>query len=111
MKFTPEGKEMIENIIKENGAECLAIFLEEQEDGSVAINLNIGKKEEFDRIVKIDGLDVALDEETENALEDATFKKDGDELAIEIGHCCCGEHHHEEGECCCDDDCCCKDKE
>ncbi len=117
MKFTKEFKELIEKILKENEASAIEIFLEEAEDQSVAINIGLLSEDEaIGRTKMVDGVPVVIDEETENAIGDATFSAKDDEVTIELEHCCCEEddgechHHHHENECCCDDDdCCCKE--
>jgi 6-phosphogluconate dehydrogenase (NAD) len=114
MKFTNECKTLLEKILKENEVDCVEIVLTEGENGDIDINLGIVDSKECERVVEIDGVKVAIDEDTHAALIDAIFSADGDELTIgfeEHEGCCCGGHGHHEGECCCGEEgeegCCC----
>lgn len=111
MKFTETFKKLLTDMMKENECDCIKIYLEENEDHSMDINIGLLKKDEANNPIDIDGICVEVDEETASALQDATFSADGDQVTIDLGECGCGHHHHHhhEGECCCgDDDCCCK---
>lgn len=116
MKFTNECKAFLEKVFKENDADCVEIILTEADNGAVDINLGIVDSKECDRVVEIDGVKVAVDENTHAALVDVIFGSENDEITIGFEEhedcCCCGGHgHHHEGECCCGDEeeegCCC----
>ena len=122
MKFTEEFKQAMLKLLEENEADCLAIDLLEEEDHSFSINLGIADSKDAVRLIELDGLKVAIAEDVEECLQEATFGVDGDELTIDLGDCacheeedCCCEHHHHEGECCCghhhhEGECCCGDE-
>ena len=122
MKFTEEFKQAMLKLLEENKADCLAIDLLEEEDHSFSINLGIADSKDAVRLIELDGLKVAIAEDVEECLQEATFGVDGDELTIDLGGCacheeedCCCEHHHHEGECCCghhhhEGECCCGDE-
>ena len=121
MKFTEEFKQAMLKLLEENEADCLAIDLLEEEDHSFSINLGIADSKDAVRLIELDGLKVAIAEDVEECLQEATFGVDGDELTIDLGgcacheeeDCCCEHHHHEEEDCCCghhhheEEDCCC----
>jgi len=93
MKFTNECKTLLEKILKENEVDCVEIVLTEGENGDIDINLGIVDSKECERVVEIDGVKVAIDEDTHAALIDAIFSADGDELTIgfeEHEGCSCG---------------------
>ena len=123
MKFTEEFKQVMLKLLEENEADCLAIDLLEEEDHSFSINLGIADSKDAVRLIELDGLKVAIAEDVEECLQEATFGVDGDELTIDLGDCacheeedcCCGHHHHEEEDCCCghhhhEGECCCGDE-
>ena len=123
MKFTEEFKQAMLKLLEENEADCLAIDLLEEVDHSFSINLGIADSKDAVRLIELDGLKVAIAEDVEECLQEATFGVDGDELTIDLGDCayheeedcCCGHHHHEEEDCCCghhhhEGECCCGDE-
>lgn len=99
MKITNECRDLLNEILKENGVDTLEISLEEAEDHSVAINMAVIDSKEATRIIEVNGIKVSIDEETENTLEGATFGANEGEITITLDHCCCG-HDHGEHECC-----------
>lgn len=118
MKYTKEFKDFVEKLFKENDADCLQISLVEDEDNSVSINFGIMKTDDETPTKDIDGVKTMIDEDTEEALTEAIFSSDGEQILVDFecdchdDDCCChGEHHHHhEGECC-HDGCCCGDEE
>lgn len=135
LTITDECKELFLGVLKDNEADVLTISLGEEKDGQVAVNLNVAKEGEAERIIEINGIKVGISEEDEHSMSDVVFDSDGDDILIgvrqhecgcghhhhhhEDGECChghhhegeecCHDHHREEGECCCGDDeeCCC----
>lgn len=134
MKITNEAKEAILALLKENEVDTLNVSV--THDGHHhSINLEIGNKDEFDRVISINDMNVAISEEDENALEHIVLDlRDGELFLFDEGHHCChghghhdGEgcchdhehnheegcchnHEHHEGECCCGDDCECEEE-
>lgn len=134
LTITDKCKELFIGVLKDNEADVLTISLGEEKDGQVAVNLNVAKEGEAERIIEINGIKVGISEEDEHSMSDVIFDSDGDDILIgvrqhecgcghhhhhEDGECChghhhegeecCHDHHREEGECCCGDDeeCCC----
>ncbi len=129
MKFTDAAKQTFQNLLKENQLDVVFIELVWNEDESCQIHLEALKNEDVKelRVTNIDGLNVAITEADENALDGVIFNAENGEIIIEVPHhhhedgkCChhhhhgegecCHHHHHEEGECCHhhdEDDCCC----
>lgn len=122
MKVTDTAKELLLGILKENSLDVVAVSLEEMDDGSVNLNVQLVKKEDvrMDLSFEVNGVTFVMTEDVREALQDIIFDVHEGELVFhfEEDECChhhhgdgecCHHHHHEEG-CCCGeekDDCCC----
>lgn len=122
MKVTNAARELLAKILKENDLDLVAVSLEEMDDGSVNLNVQLVKKEDVraDLAFDVDGVSFVITQDVREALEDIVFDVHEGELVFHFeGDGCC---HHHDGECChhhhddChhgedDDCCCCKDHE
>lgn len=122
MKVTNAARELLAKILKENDLDLVAVSLEEMDDGSVNLNVQLVKKEDVraDLAFDVDGVAFVMTQDVREALEGIVFDVHGGELVFHFeGDECC---HHHDGECChhhhddChhgedDDCCCCKDHE
>lgn len=122
MKVTNAARELLAKILKENDLDLVAVSLEEMDDGSVNLNVQLVKKEDVraDLAFGVDGVSFVMTQDVREALEGIVFDVHEGELVFHFeGDECC---HHHDGECChhhhddChhgedDDCCCCKDHE
>lgn len=122
MKVTDAARELLAKILKENDLDLVAVSLEEMDDGSVNLNVQLVKKEDVrtDLAFDVDGVSFVMTQDVREALEDIVFDVHEGELVFhfEGDECChhhdgeCTHHHHdnchhgEDDECCC-----CKDHE
>ncbi len=139
MKITEEAQALIKGIMKANNLDILSVVIVFNEEGEGSLQLDLVSKDEVEgkRVVEMDSIMVAISEEDDEALSEAIFGADGEEITVELPHhhhhdheggCCgghghghhgdgqcCGGHHHEDGQCCGghehhhEGECCCGD--
>ena len=137
MKITEEAQALIKGLMKANNLDVLSVVIMFNEEGEGSLQLDLLSKDETEgrRVVEMDSVMVAISEEDDEALSEAIFGTEGDEITVELPHhhhhnhdheggccgghghhhgdgqCCGGHEHHHEGECCCGDDCDCENKD
>lgn len=100
MKFTKECQDFFKKLLKDEGCDTVVLALQADENGEVELNMGVDLQENFERIILVDDLPVATDEESEEALKEATFDiKDG-EIYVSLDECCHDDDCHDEN-CCC----------
>lgn len=93
MKITDDAKLVIEEALKEQNFDSVALHLKETENG-YGLAMELVNKQESDRVVDINGINVIMDMETEMALIVTTFDAQNGELTLVqeggCGHDCAG---------------------
>ncbi len=90
MKITDEAKVMLEEIFKDNKANCLLVSIQESCCGP-ALEVDLAELEEGEEPITINGISVLMEEDAKEKAEKLTIIVEEGELAVvdeEASRCC-----------------------
>lgn len=82
MKITNEARDIIQEALKEQNCDSIALTIKESEHG-YGLAMELVSKKDADRVIDVNGVNVVMDMDTEVALLATTFGAENGELVLQ----------------------------